>query len=274
MWTLLGLLMTCPPAIASENDDDMGFNDLYEQDKKKKKKKKNKDVPRPPIEDLEEENDPPPPEEPDVPEDLDAPQDISEQPSQDLHWAFSIGLGASFLTGGNGKAYAPGVTEQFSFEYNITRYSQFYFGFNHTYHNMVDARPYFPDHGVSPGVLDGGQSFYSPEFGFRLGVKLSGTPQEGFQGWPFLRLGLGNAFTTTQIQLPSFEGTLDYLSYGYAPYFTVSGGAELRFRPNMSLLPELRTWWMGYEDGSEVSKASIWGLEGRIEPGMSFNLLW
>ena len=48
MLTLLGLFMICPPAIASEDDDDMGFNDLYEQDKKKKKKK-NKDAPRPPI---------------------------------------------------------------------------------------------------------------------------------------------------------------------------------------------------------------------------------
>jgi hypothetical protein len=188
--------------------------------------------------------------------------------------ALSFGLGASVLAGGNGDAYSPGFAESLAVELYFSKYSTFYFGFNHTWHKLTDSRPYFPDHDVTPGILQGGQTLISPELGFRLGLKLRGMKETGVRGWPSVRIGLGNAFTSTRLVLPAFEGPIAYTSQGYAPFFSAGVGAELRFRENLSLVPEVRGWWMGYMDGSEVEEGGVWGIETRIQPTIALNATW
>lgn len=186
----------------------------------------------------------------------------------------AVGLGASVLAGGNAQAYSPGVSTQVEFEYNTGRWIQYYLGMEVGWNSLTDARPYFPDHNVTAGVIVGSQSFLCPETGFRFGVHLKGAREEGFRAWPSLRVGLGLAVVPTTITLPTFEGSLIYTAYSYAPYLSVGLGAEMRFRENMSLIPEVRASLMGYRDGPEVEKASAqWGVEARVVPTVGFKVI-
>lgn len=209
-----------------------------------------------------------------------APLDLDEDPAGDpgadpvYRWGASLGLGGSFLIGGNGPAYAPGFSQQIAFEYRLSRLSWFSFGFGHSAHVLQDSSVYFPDHSVTPRVLIGAAALNDPEVGFRIGFALRGLPDSGVRGWPFLRLGLGADFSTTRILIPSFSGQMDYMSYGVAPFLSAGFGAELRFNPRMSLVPEVRMWIMGYEDGSESGGAGRWGTETRVAPTLAFNLLF
>ena len=204
------------------------------------------------------------------PPDLDEP--AAEEP--DYRWNAELGLGGSFLRGGNGEAWSPGFSQQFAFEVRLGRLSWFSFGVAHSRHRMQDASAYFPDHEVTPGAVEGVQVTYDPELSFRIGLPLRGIPDSGVRGWPFLRLGLGVDRTITRLQLPSFDGQRDYMSYMVLPYFCYGLGAELRFHPRLSLVPELRAWAVGYGDGSETGGAAQWGVQTRLEPTLALHLLF
>lgn len=192
--------------------------------------------------------------------------------------SLAVGLGGSWILGGNADGYSGGVAERIGGALAIGEVSAFVLDVEHTRHTLADAGAYFPGIAVPASSVAGFRDYVVMDAGFRLGFDFSDQTRVGrgarVSAYPFLRSGAALVLTTTRLDVPSLSGRRAISSVEASPALSLGGGAEVRIRRWISLLPHVKAQVLLKEDPSETSGGSRWGLEWRVQPAIdvSFNL--
>lgn len=180
-----------------------------------------------------------------------------------------VGLGGSWILGGNAEGYGAGVAERASVDLALGRASAFCVDLDHARHTLRDAAAYFPDASVPADATPGFRDYLTVDAGFRIGVPLvDDAPSDVVTAVPYLRLGVGATLTTTLLDVPAFTGRLALRSQTLVPSPSVGLGVEIRIRRWITVVPHVKAQFAIARDVGEVDLDEQWGMESRIQPAI------
>ncbi len=206
----------------------------------------------------------------------------------------AVGVGGSWIVGANGGGYRGGLAERLAFDVALGRHrpnaviGAFTVELDHARHSLTDAGAYFSDASSSatdstgttipPSALTGFRDYIVLDAGFRVGFDVSGTERASVgevRVLPYVRLGVGVAFSSTLLDAPSFTGRVAMRSRTAWPAPGLSLGAEVLVRRWISVLPHVKTQVQVFEDaaesmGADTRLAAEWRLQPAIDVRVNF----
>lgn len=186
-------------------------------------------------------------------------------------WSVSVGLGGSWIFGGNADGYGGGVAERVAVGLALGQASALTLDVDHARHGVRDASAYFPDADVPAGAVSGFRDYTAVDVGLRLGWDLAEgarRDEDAVSVVPFVRLGAGVALTTTLVDVPSFDGRLPLRSQAVLPAPSLGVGTEVRIRRWFRVVPHVKAHAVLAADASELDGGERWGVEWRIQPAV------
>jgi hypothetical protein len=188
----------------------------------------------------------------------------------------SAGLGGSWILGENAAGYAPGLAERVTVDLALGPATAFDVEFDHARHVLDDASAYFPGANAPADALSGFRDYMSVDAGFRLGFDATAQARSPVvRVFPYVRLGLGAAFTNTLLDGPGFAGRVAMRSRTAWPAPSVAAGVEVRVRRWISLVPQMKSQVQVFEDvaestGGKTSVAAEWRLQPTLDVSINF----
>jgi hypothetical protein len=85
---------------------------------------------------------------------------------------------------------------------------------------------------------------------------------------PFGRVGLAGVYTTTLLDLASFDGREVIRSERFSPALSLGAGCQVRIVRRVALEPHLVAQALVDEDVGEVDGHGVWGMEWRLQPAL------
>lgn len=186
-------------------------------------------------------------------------------------YSVAVGLGGSWIFGGNADGYGGGVAERLSVGLALGQTSALVLDLDHARHGVRDASAYFPDADVPADAVSGFRDYTALDLGLKLGLDLaekSRVEEDALAVVPFVRLGVAAAFTTTLVDVPSFEGRLPLRSQAILPAPSLGAGAEVRIRRWIRVVPHVKAHAVLAADASELDGSERWGVEWRVQPAV------
>ncbi|MFN7143927.1 MAG: hypothetical protein ACK4YP_09140 [Myxococcota bacterium] len=187
--------------------------------------------------------------------------------------AIAAGIGGSWILGGNADGYGGALAERVAVDLPTGPLVAFTVELEHARHTLDDAGAYFPSVTVPAGSLSGFRDYFVADAGFRFVIPVGDPDPARVSAAPFLRLGLGVALTSTLLDAPGFDGRVALRSNTAWPAPSLSGGAEVRIRRWISLLPHAKAQVQIHEDAAESSEgATPVAAEWRFQPALDVRI--
>ena len=187
----------------------------------------------------------------------------------------AVGIGASFLTGGNAPGFGAGLLERLVLDVPTGDLIAFTVEADHARHGLTDASAYFPGLAVPADAMDGFRDYFAVDLGFRFGIDVGRPRAEGrVRAVPFIRTAVGAVFTSTLLEAPGLDGRVALRSNTAWPAPGIGAGCELRIRRWITVIPRLDAQVLVVEDTVEYEGGPTSVVaEGRFRPAVdvSFN---
>lgn len=188
--------------------------------------------------------------------------------------SIAAGIGGSWIVGENADGYGPGLAERLLVDVAAGEHAAFTLELDHARHTLEDAGAYFPAAKFPSGAITGFRDYLVVDAGFRFGGEVGPPGDPGrVRVFPFGRVGIGLAFTSSLLDVPGFDGRVALRSNTVWPAPSLGTGVEVRVRRWLSLVPHVKTQVILTEDPAETSAGSSRvAAEWRFQPALDVSI--